>query len=63
MRPPSDPLVMAGPLYQSIRGLLLGVLLYFLREPFFHRIIVLQERRQTHVLPLKLVIDELYRQR
>ena len=37
LRPTSDPLVMAGPLFQPIRGLLLGVVLYLLREPFFAR--------------------------
>jgi hypothetical protein len=28
---------MAGPLFQPIRGLLFGAILYFLREPFFQR--------------------------
>jgi hypothetical protein len=28
---------MAGPLFQPIRGLLFGGILYFLREPFFQR--------------------------
>jgi hypothetical protein len=37
LRQTSDPLVMAGPLFQPIRGLLLGAILYFLREPLFHR--------------------------
>lgn len=36
MRQSSDPLVMAGPLFQPIRGLLLGAILFLLREPFFH---------------------------
>jgi hypothetical protein len=35
MRPVTDPLVMAGPLLQPIRGLLFGSLLYMLRETFF----------------------------
>ena len=34
-RPTSDPLVMAGPLFQPIRGLLFGVVFYFLRDTFF----------------------------
>jgi hypothetical protein len=37
LRQTSDPLVMAGPLFQPIRGLLLGAILFLLREPFFHR--------------------------
>jgi hypothetical protein len=37
LRPTSDRLVMAGPLFQPIRGLLLGAVLFLLREPFFHR--------------------------
>ena len=37
MRSPSDPIVNAGPLFQPIRGLLLGAILFLLREPFFHR--------------------------
>src|SRR5512133_2832046 len=32
MRPTSDPLVMAGPLLQPIRGLLFGVVFYLLRD-------------------------------
>ena len=36
-RPTSDPIVTAGPLFQPIRGLLLGAVLFLLREPFFHR--------------------------
>ena len=36
-RPTSDPLVMAGPLFQPIRGLLFGVVFYLLRENFFRR--------------------------
>jgi len=35
MRPITDPLVMAGPLLQPIRGLLFGALLFILRETFF----------------------------
>ena len=35
MRPTSDPLVMAAPLYQPIRGILFGIVFYLLREPFF----------------------------
>jgi hypothetical protein len=37
LRHSSDPLVMAGPLFQPVRGLLLGAVLFLLREPFFHR--------------------------
>jgi hypothetical protein len=37
MRPVSDPVVMAGPLFQPIRGILFGVIFYLLREPFFGR--------------------------
>jgi hypothetical protein len=37
LRPTSDRLVMAGPLFQPLRGLLFGAILYLLREPFFHR--------------------------
>ncbi len=36
-RPPTDPLVMAGPLFQPIRGILFGVVFYLLRESFFRR--------------------------
>jgi hypothetical protein len=36
-RPTTDPLVTAGPLFQPIRGLLLGGILFLLREPLFHR--------------------------
>jgi len=36
-RSPSDPIVNAGPLFQPIRGLLLGAILFLLQEPFFHR--------------------------
>jgi hypothetical protein len=36
-RPTSDPMVMAGPLFQPIRGLLFGVVFYLLRESFFRR--------------------------
>lgn len=35
MRPSTDPVVMAGPLFQPIRGLLFGALLFMLRETFF----------------------------
>ncbi len=35
MRPTSDPVVMAGSLFQPIRGLLFGALLFMLRETFF----------------------------
>ncbi len=37
MRPTSDPWVMAGPLFQPVRGLLFGIVFYLLREPFFER--------------------------
>jgi hypothetical protein len=36
-RPTSDPMVMAGPLFQPIRGILFGIVFYLLREPFFRR--------------------------
>jgi hypothetical protein len=36
-RPTSDPLVMAGPLFQPIRGFLFGIVFYLLRESFFRR--------------------------
>ena len=36
-RPTSDPIVMAGPLFQPIRGILFGVVFYLLRESFFRR--------------------------
>lgn len=36
-RQTSDPIVMAGVLFQPIRGLLLGAVLFLLREPFFRR--------------------------
>jgi hypothetical protein len=35
MRPANDPWVMAGPLFQPVRGALFGVVFYVLREPFF----------------------------
>jgi hypothetical protein len=35
MRPISDPMVIAGPLLQPIRGLLFGAMLFMLRETFF----------------------------
>lgn len=34
-RSTNDPMVMAGPLFQPIRGLLFGIVFYLLREPFF----------------------------
>jgi len=37
LRQTSDPIVMAGPLFQPIRGLLLGAILFLLREPIFQR--------------------------
>ncbi|HSB90238.1 MAG TPA: hypothetical protein VLD63_09465 [Anaerolineales bacterium] len=36
-RPTSDPMVMAGPLFQPIRGVLFGFVFYLLREIFFRR--------------------------
>src|SRR5262245_3848106 len=35
MRQTDEPLVMAGPLFQPIRGLLFGLVFYLLREPLF----------------------------
>jgi hypothetical protein len=35
MRPTTDVWVMAGPLFQPIRGILFGLVFYLLREPFF----------------------------
>ncbi len=35
MRPTTDPVVMAGGLFQPIRGLVFGALLWMLRETFF----------------------------
>ena len=35
MRPTTDPAVMAGPLFQPIRGLLFGALFFMLRETVF----------------------------
>jgi hypothetical protein len=35
MRPTTDPVVMAGPLFQPIRGSLFGALVLMLRETFF----------------------------
>jgi hypothetical protein len=35
MRQTDNPLVMAGPLFQPIRGLLFGLVFYLLREPLF----------------------------
>ena len=37
MRPVSDPWVMAGPLFQPVRGLLFGGVFWLLREPLFGR--------------------------
>lgn len=37
MRPMSDPWIMAGTLFQPIRGILFGFVFYLLREPFFSR--------------------------
>lgn len=36
-RPTSDPMVMAGPLFQPIRGILFGFVFYLLRESFLRR--------------------------
>jgi hypothetical protein len=36
-RQTSDPIVMAGVLFQPIRGILLGAVLFLLREPMFQR--------------------------
>ncbi len=36
-RPTSDPLVMAGPLFQPIRGVLFGIVFYLLRDPILRR--------------------------
>ena len=49
-RDTSDPLVMAGPLFQPIRGILLGIVIYLLRETFF------QKPRGWLILWLTLVI-------
>lgn len=35
MRQTNDPWVMAGPLFQPIRGILFGIVFYLLREEFF----------------------------
>jgi hypothetical protein len=35
MRQTDEPLVMAGPLFQPIRGLLFGLVFYLMREPLF----------------------------
>jgi hypothetical protein len=35
MRQTNNPWVMAGPLFQPIRGILFGIVFYLLREPFF----------------------------
>ena len=37
MRPTSDPLIMAGPLFQPVRGLVFALAFYPLREVLFHR--------------------------
>jgi hypothetical protein len=37
MRPTDDPWVLAGPLLQPLRGLVLGSVVYLLREPIFER--------------------------
>jgi hypothetical protein len=37
MRPTTDRIVMAAPLYQPIRGILFGIVFYLLREPFFNK--------------------------
>jgi len=37
MRQPTDPMVMAGPLFQPIRGLVFALVIYPLREKFFER--------------------------
>ncbi len=37
MRPVSDPLVMAGGLFQPIRGVLFGIVFYLLRDTLFGR--------------------------
>ena len=36
-RPVTDPIVMAGPLFQPIRGVLFGLVFYLLRDAFFAR--------------------------
>ena len=50
MRQTDEPLVMAGPLFQPIRGLLFGLVFYLLREPLFGA------RRGWLVLWLVLVV-------
>ncbi len=37
MRQTSDPMVMAGPLFQPIRGLLFGIVFFLLRDTLFRR--------------------------
>jgi len=37
MRPTTDPLVMVGPLFQPLRGILFGIVFYLLRDPFFNK--------------------------
>src|SRR6516162_10046999 len=50
MRQTDDPLVIAGPLFQPIRGLLFGLAFYPLREPLF------EARKGWLVLWLVLVV-------
>ena len=37
MRRKDDPVLMAGPLFQPIRGVLFGVVFYLLRREYFGR--------------------------
>ena len=37
MRQTSDPIVMAGPLFQPVRGLIFGIVIYLLRKTIFQR--------------------------
>jgi len=37
MRQTSEPMVMAGPLFQPIRGILFGIVFFLLREPLLER--------------------------
>ena len=37
MRQTSDPIVMAGPLFQPLRGLIFGIVIYLLRKTIFQR--------------------------
>jgi hypothetical protein len=50
MRPTSDPLVMAGPLFQPIRGVLFGLVFFLLRDTLF------REKRGWLVLWSVLVV-------